>query len=38
MIGYGEVPLREAKIFHDAKILRDAQEDKSGKYMQAWPV
>jgi hypothetical protein len=38
MIGYGEVPLREAKIFHDAKILRDAQEDKAGKYMQAWPV
>jgi hypothetical protein len=33
----GRDELRFVKIFRDAKILRDAQEDKAGKYMQAWP-
>jgi hypothetical protein len=38
MIGYGEVIHRDAKIFHDANILRFVRDDKAEKYVQAWPV
>ena len=38
MTGYEEVALRDAKIFHDAKILRFVRDDKAENYVQAWPV